>query len=126
MTVNNELLEELYTARDKLKDDIVVTVVDRLIDRSSAGMNTYGVPMTREDTTMVEWIDHTVEELLDAACYLERLKQDVQQVSTMLEGAKNGGEVSLERDAGRERLRQGGDSVVLTGYGEGKAWPDNS
>ncbi len=88
MTVNNELLEELYTARDKLKDDIVITVVDRLIDRSSAGMDTYGVPMTREDTTMVEWIDHTVEELLDAACYLERLKLDVARVSSLLEGVK--------------------------------------
>ena len=33
--------------------------------------------MMRDDLKAPEWIDHTIEELLDAAVYLERLKVDL-------------------------------------------------
>jgi hypothetical protein len=33
--------------------------------------------MMRDDVTTVEWIDHAIEEALDFAVYLERLKLDM-------------------------------------------------
>lgn len=58
-------------------DDLIVnTVIQRLADRSAQGMKTYGKPMTRTDINTVGWIDHAIEEALDFACYLERLKKD--------------------------------------------------
>lgn len=58
-------------------DPIVATVVKRMTERSREGIKKYGCTMERTDITTSQWIDHTIEELLDAAMYLERLKQDV-------------------------------------------------
>lgn len=58
-------------------DPIVDTVVRRMKDRADAGMIKYGVSMMRDDLKTAEWIDHAIEELLDAALYLERLKRDL-------------------------------------------------
>jgi|TARA_R110002073_G_scaffold161445_2_gene317013 hypothetical protein len=55
-------------------DPIVATVMQRMSDRSEIGMEKYGCTMMREDVTTVDWIDHAIEELLDAAVYLERLR----------------------------------------------------
>jgi hypothetical protein len=45
--------------------------------RSAEGIKKYGVTMMREDVTTVEWIDHAIEEALDMAIYLERVKRDL-------------------------------------------------
>ena len=58
-------------------DPIVATVMKRMSDRSKMGMEKYGCTMMRDDLKAPEWIDHTIEELLDAAVYLERLKVDL-------------------------------------------------
>ena len=55
-------------------DPIVATVMKRMSDRSEEGMKKYGCTMMRDDVTTVGWIDHAIEELLNAAVYLERLK----------------------------------------------------
>ena len=55
-------------------DPVVATVIQRMSDRSAEGMEKYGCTMMRDDVTTVGWIDHAIEELLDAAVYLERLK----------------------------------------------------
>lgn len=57
-------------------DPIVDLVVERIQERSVAGMKKFGKPMTRDDRTTVEWVDDAIEELLDAAVYLTRVKFD--------------------------------------------------
>ena len=68
----NQVLEDIVEP-----DPIVATVIKRMLDRSKIGMEKYGCTMMREDLKAPEWIDHTIEELLDAAVYLERLKVDL-------------------------------------------------
>ena len=61
------------------KDDpIVLKVLQRVQDRSTAGMQTYGMPMTRPDVTTIEWLRHAQEEALDLAIYLERIIYDLE------------------------------------------------
>lgn len=63
------------------KDDpIVLKVLQRVKDRSTAGMRTYGVPMTRPDVTTIEWLRHAQEEALDLAVYLERVIRDLEEI----------------------------------------------
>ena len=59
------------------KDPIVQTVIDRMRSRSEVGMKKYGITMMREDVSTSQWIDHAIEELLDASIYLERLKLNI-------------------------------------------------
>lgn len=57
---------------------IASKVMKTVADRAAEGMKTYGTTLQDNPLTTVEWIDHTIEELLDAANYLERLKQSIQ------------------------------------------------
>ena len=57
-------------------DPIVERVCQRLIDRSLAGQRKYGKKMTRRDIDFLGWLNHLQEELLDAAVYVERLKDE--------------------------------------------------
>jgi hypothetical protein len=50
-------------------------VAERVAKRAAAGMAKYGVTMERTDVDTIGWIDHAIEELLDGAAYLTRLKQ---------------------------------------------------
>lgn len=79
---NEALKKRLEAAQAELKRVTVEcpisrTVMERVAERARTGMKTYGVTMERTDVTTVGWIDHAIEELLDGAVYLTRLKNDI-------------------------------------------------
>ena len=55
-------------------DKIIYKVVKLIKDRADMGMQTYGVTMDRKDLTPEEWIDNAIEEALDLAIYLMKIK----------------------------------------------------
>lgn len=57
-------------------DPIVERVRQKLLDRSQVGMAKYGCTMERDDLTVLDFLKHHQEELMDAAIYVERLIQD--------------------------------------------------
>jgi hypothetical protein len=59
-------------------DKNVLAVVKQLEERMERGYNKYGVT-TADDTNtdLLGWIQHLQEELLDAAVYIERIKQEI-------------------------------------------------
>lgn len=54
---------------------------DRLIDlirqRHDAGLAKYGTTVDRKDLTPEQWAQHAIEEMLDGAAYLMRLKDEI-------------------------------------------------
>ena len=56
-------------------DTIVRSVVEKYIDRSMFGKHKYGTTLDRDDLNILDWINHTQEELMDATLYLEKLKK---------------------------------------------------
>jgi hypothetical protein len=52
-------------------------VIDFLRSRAETGKRKYGVTMEREDLNFFQWLQHLQEELLDAAVYIEKLKEEV-------------------------------------------------
>lgn len=55
---------------------IANAVAAKVIRRSEVGFRKYGTTVGRTDLTFLQWIQHLQEELLDAAVYLERIKQE--------------------------------------------------
>jgi hypothetical protein len=55
-------------------DSIVAAVIQKFQQRSEIGIKKYGVTLDREDLSILDWITHTQEELMDAILYLEKLK----------------------------------------------------
>ena len=56
-------------------DSIVDSVIDKFISRAKFGKNKYGIDLDRQDLSVVEWLDHAIEEHMDAILYLNKLKE---------------------------------------------------
>lgn len=65
---------ETTTEQRPIKDFIVESVIDQFKDRSNVGIKKYGVTLDRDDLTMLEWLNHLQQELMDATLYIEKLK----------------------------------------------------
>lgn len=57
-------------------DANVERVRQSLLDRMARGYEKYGATTERTDISLSGWLQHLQEELLDAAVYIERLKQE--------------------------------------------------
>lgn len=53
------------------KDQNVEAVRQKLLDRSQVGIVKYGCTTDREDLSLIDWLTHLQEELMDASVYLE-------------------------------------------------------
>jgi hypothetical protein len=58
------------------KDTIVKSVVDKYKERSEVGIKKYNKTMDRDDLSLLDWLTHLQEELMDATLYVEKLKQE--------------------------------------------------
>jgi len=59
------------------KDSVVYRIAHLLKNRSETGIRKYGTTLDRTDLSIKEWIDHSIEEALDLALYLERIKSEL-------------------------------------------------
>ena len=57
------------------QDPIVAAVVAKFRTRSAIGMVEYGVPLSRTDLTVRDWLLHLQGEMMDGTHYIERLLQ---------------------------------------------------
>ena len=60
-----------------MADKIVEAVLRRYKDRAKKGLVKYGTTMDRNDLSLVEWLQHLQEEMMDATVYIEKLKQEI-------------------------------------------------
>ena len=56
-----------------IRDQIIKKVVDKLTSRSEIGMQKYGTTLDRDDLTLLDWLNHLQEELMDACGYIEKI-----------------------------------------------------
>ena len=54
-------------------------VCEKIQGRAKVGKGKYGVTMERADLTLLEWLQHLQEELMDAAVYVQRLMEEVKE-----------------------------------------------
>jgi hypothetical protein len=56
-------------------DSIVRSITQKFQTRSEIGKKKYGTDLDREDLSVIEWLTHFQEELMDGILYAEKLKQ---------------------------------------------------
>jgi hypothetical protein len=49
-------------------------------DRFDHGLRKYGVTVDRTDLTLLEWLQHRKEELMDAVRYVERSQREIERM----------------------------------------------
>ena len=62
---------------NKSDDSIIYEVAKLMRMRADKGKNTYGTTMDRTDLKFDDWLDHAIEEALDLAIYLTKIKRDL-------------------------------------------------
>jgi hypothetical protein len=65
-------------------DSIVDSVVDKFIDRARFGKKKYGTDLDRTDLSLEEWIEHALQEHMDAILYLQKIKSVIGGSKTKL------------------------------------------
>jgi hypothetical protein len=58
-------------------DSIVRAVCEKFLQRSAFGQKKYGTNLDRTDLSVLDWIQHAQEELMDGILYLEKLKKEI-------------------------------------------------
>lgn len=61
------------------EDKIVKSVIDSYKERADFGFAKYGTTLERNDLTLMQWLQHLQEELMDATLYIEKLKSELTQ-----------------------------------------------
>jgi hypothetical protein len=56
-------------------DSIVKSIINKFTERSKFGKEKYGTDLDRDDLSVLEWLTHFQEELMDGILYAEKLKQ---------------------------------------------------
>jgi len=66
-----------------------MTTTERLCEllheRHAKGLEKYGTTLDRDDLTLGEWAQHAIEEMLDGAGYLMRLKYKLSEMRNEIE-----------------------------------------
>jgi len=82
-TKNREIYGDniIYTSentRQILKTDSIVDgIIDQFIDRSRVGKTKYNTDLDRTDLSLSEWLQHAIEEHMDAILYLKKIKSTI-------------------------------------------------
>lgn len=79
---NNQF--EFIEETSEIKDSIVESVINQFKQRSEAGIKKYNTTLDRDDLSVLEWLTHLSEELQDATLYIEKLKQEVNNLKKVL------------------------------------------
>ena len=59
-----------------MTDKYVDRVLTRYKERSEVGIKKYSTTLERNDLSVLQWLTHLQEELMDATLYIERLKDE--------------------------------------------------
>lgn len=64
-------------ARFNKLDSIVQNVILKFTNRAEIGFEKYKKNMDRNDLTIIEWIDHSIEEKMDDIIYMQKIKAEL-------------------------------------------------
>ena len=61
----------------KTSDPITNDVIDRIFKRHIQGMKKFKITMADNPKTIDDWTEDTIEELIDAICYLVTMRREL-------------------------------------------------
>jgi hypothetical protein len=62
-----------------MTDKIVEHIKNKFDQRSQTGIAKYGTTLDGNELTLIEWINHLQEELMDAILYAQKLKSELEK-----------------------------------------------
>ena len=59
----------------EIRDKVIESVINKIIQRSDVGYKKYGITLHNDDQPLDTWLQHIQEELMDAVNYIEKTRQ---------------------------------------------------
>jgi hypothetical protein len=56
----------------KVTDSIVDSIIDKFIERATAGKQKYNTDLDRTDLSLEDWLEHSIQEKLDDILYMQK------------------------------------------------------
>lgn len=70
---------ESYLNPEKSGDTVVDEIREKFLERSKVGQAKYGTNLDRKDLSIIEWLNHAIEEQMDSILYLTKLKRELNE-----------------------------------------------
>lgn len=67
--------ESIHAKEEFEPDSVVKSIMDEFITRAKKGKLKYNTDLDRTDLSVIDWIQHAIEEHMDSIVYLKKLKQ---------------------------------------------------
>jgi len=85
----NSVWKEIKVMKNSVEQDSIVEELrNLLLQRSETGIKKYNTTLDRTDLVPSEWCQHALEEALDFAGYILRLKKDLEKLEQVVRGGK--------------------------------------
>jgi hypothetical protein len=83
MTDNTDIgrhkIESFNTRTVKRTDSVVDSIIDKFIDRATAGKAKYGTDLDRNDLSLEDWLEHSIQEKMDDILYMQKTLKVVRE-----------------------------------------------
>ena len=83
MTDNTDIgrhkVESFYTRTVKKTDSVVDSIIDKFIERATVGKAKYGIDLDRNDLSLEDWLEHSIQEKMDDILYMQKTLKVVRE-----------------------------------------------
>ena len=80
---HNQVPVPLSQESQLTKDSVVNSIISQFAERSRVGLEKYGTTLDRTDLSLLDWVQHAQEEMMDGILYLEKIKKTIIERETM-------------------------------------------
>ena len=63
----------------KKTDSIVDSIIDKFIERATVGKAKYGTDLDRNDLSLEDWLEHSIQEKMDDILYMQKTLKVVRE-----------------------------------------------
>ena len=77
--VGRHRVESFYTRTVKKTDSVVDSIIDKFIERSTVGKAKYGTDLDRNDLSLEDWLEHSIQEKMDDILYMQKTLKVVRE-----------------------------------------------
>ena len=77
--VGRHKVESFYTRTVKRTDSVVDSIIDKFIERATVGKAKYGTDLDRNDLSLEDWLEHSIQEKMDDILYMQKTLRVVRE-----------------------------------------------
>jgi len=71
-----------YFREIKVTDSVVDSIIDKFVERATIGREKYGTNLDRQDLSLEDWLEHSLQEKMDDILYIQKALKTLRESKT--------------------------------------------